>query len=80
MLRYPLSPPYLPPACEVLATLSQQQDFTPPAIQCDHIYALLATSRRPAQLASPARTASRYVSTAIGWLSWSSAICLRSGG
>ena len=43
MLRYPFAAPYLPPGVrKVLATLSQQQDFTP-AIQCDHIYALLAT-------------------------------------
>ena len=43
MLRYPFAAPYLPPGVrKVLATLSQQQDFTP-AIQCDHIYALLST-------------------------------------
>ena len=43
MLRYPFAAPYLPPGVrKVLATLSQQQDFAP-AIQCDHIYALLST-------------------------------------
>lgn len=43
MLRYPFAAPYLPPGVrKVLATLSQQQDFTP-TIQCDHIYALLST-------------------------------------
>jgi hypothetical protein len=43
MLRYPFAAPYLPPGVrKVLATLSQQQDFTP-AIQCDHVYALLST-------------------------------------
>ncbi|EMH4161689.1 LysR family transcriptional regulator [Pluralibacter gergoviae] len=43
MLRYPFAAPYLPPGVrKVLATLSQQQDFIP-AIQCDHIYALLST-------------------------------------
>lgn len=43
MLRYPFAAPYLPPGVrKVLATLSEQQDFSP-AIQCDHIYALLST-------------------------------------
>lgn len=43
LLRYPFAAPYLPPGVrKVLATLSQQQDFAP-AIQCDHIYALLST-------------------------------------
>lgn len=43
ILRYPFAAPYLPPGVrKVLATLSQQQDFTP-AIQCDHIYSLLST-------------------------------------
>ncbi|EGQ5292048.1 LysR family transcriptional regulator [Enterobacter sp. DTU_2021_1002640_1_SI_PRY_ASU_LCPMC_013] len=43
LLRYPFAAPYLPPGVrKVLATLSQQQDFTP-AIQCDHVYALLST-------------------------------------
>ncbi|CBG87968.1 LysR family transcriptional regulator [Citrobacter rodentium] len=43
MLRYPFAAPYLPPGVrKVLATLSQQQDFTP-AIQCDHTYALFST-------------------------------------
>ena len=43
MLRYPFAAPYLPPGVrKVLATLSQRQDFTP-AIQCDHVYALLST-------------------------------------
>lgn len=43
MLKYPFAAPYLPPGVrKVLATLSQEQDFKP-AIECDHIYALLAT-------------------------------------
>ncbi|MEN0617210.1 LysR family transcriptional regulator [Klebsiella indica] len=42
MLRYPFVAPCLPPGVrKVLATLSQQQDFTP-AIQCDHLYALFS--------------------------------------
>ncbi|WP_380181835.1 LysR family transcriptional regulator [Kalamiella sp. sgz302252] len=43
MLRYPFASPCLPPGVrKVLAKLSQQPDFTP-AIQCDHLYTLLAT-------------------------------------
>ncbi|NIF21168.1 LysR family transcriptional regulator [Candidatus Pantoea multigeneris] len=42
LMRYPLAAPYLPPGVrKVLATLSGQADYTP-AIQCDHIYALLS--------------------------------------
>ena len=46
LLRYPFAAPYLPPGVrKVLATLSEQQDFVP-AIQCDHMYALLSTLSR----------------------------------
>ncbi|AVX36834.1 MULTISPECIES: LysR family transcriptional regulator [Yersinia] len=41
LLSYPLAAPYLPPGIrKVLATLSKRGDYQP-AIQCDHIYALL---------------------------------------
>ena len=46
LLRYPFAAPHLPPGVrKVLATLSKQQDFIP-AIQCDHMYALLSTLSR----------------------------------
>ncbi len=66
MLRYPLPPPICRRGTQGTATLSQQQDFTP-AIQCDHIYALLSTLAQTHAISFASRTASRCASTAIGW-------------
>ncbi|STV95928.1 transcriptional regulator [Klebsiella michiganensis] len=80
MLRYPLPPPICRRACARCWRPSASSRTLPRRFSAIISTRCLPPSRRPAQLASPARTASRYVSTAIGWLSWSSAICLRSGG